>query len=112
MQGTAAVGLSTAAWAGFPCKQVALRMPRPWWSPRELMRSRSIPRCRSMASRLLWRAVYENLVKYEGDTLEIVPHLAESYEISPDGLTYTFKIRPGISFRRGAVECGRGETLD
>jgi peptide/nickel transport system substrate-binding protein len=53
-------------------------------------------------SPLLWRAVYENLVKYDGDTLDIVPNLAESYEISDDGLTYTFKIRPGISFTDGA----------
>ncbi len=53
-------------------------------------------------SPLLWRAVYENLVSYDGDTLDIVPHLAESYEISEDGLTYTFKIRPGISFTDGA----------
>src|SRR5215211_9121520 len=52
-------------------------------------------------SPLLWRAVYENLVKYEGETLDIVPHLAESYEISPDGLTYTFKIRKGVSFSDG-----------
>lgn len=53
-------------------------------------------------SPLLWRAVYENLVSYDGDTLDIVPHLAESYDISEDGLTYTFKIRPGISFTDGA----------
>jgi peptide/nickel transport system substrate-binding protein len=53
-------------------------------------------------SPLLWRAVYENLVSYDGDTLDIVPHLAESYEISEDGLTYTFNIRPGITFTDGA----------
>ena len=53
-------------------------------------------------SPLLWRAVYENLIKYEGDTLDIVPNLAESYEVSKDGLTYTFKIRPGITFTDGA----------
>ena len=53
-------------------------------------------------SPLLWRAVYENLIKYEGDTLDIVPNLAESYEISKDGLSYTFKIRPGITFTDGA----------
>ncbi len=52
-------------------------------------------------SPLLWRAVYETLVKYEGDTLDIVPHLAERYDISDDGLTYTFAIRPGISFSDG-----------
>lgn len=52
-------------------------------------------------SPLLWRAVYETLVAYDGDTLDIVPHLAESYEISEDGLTYTFKIRPGITFTDG-----------
>ena len=52
-------------------------------------------------SPLLWRAVYENLIKYEGDTLNLVPHLAESFEVSPDGLTYTFKIREGVTFSDG-----------
>src|SRR3954465_2100577 len=52
-------------------------------------------------SPLLWRAVYENLLTYDGDTLDIVPHLAESYEVSEDGLTYTFKIRPGVTFSDG-----------
>ncbi|MFM9108307.1 MAG: ABC transporter substrate-binding protein, partial [Chloroflexota bacterium] len=53
-------------------------------------------------SPLLWRAVYETLVRYDGDTLDIVPHLAESYEVSDDGLTYTFMIRPGVTFTDGA----------
>lgn len=52
-------------------------------------------------SPLLWRAAYEGLLKYKGDTLEFVPHLAESYEISADGLTYTFKIRQGVTFSDG-----------
>lgn len=52
-------------------------------------------------SPLLWRAVYERLVEYDGDTLDIVPRLAERYDISDDGLTYTFKIRPGITFSDG-----------
>jgi peptide/nickel transport system substrate-binding protein len=56
-------------------------------------------------SPLLWRAVYEPLVNYKGDTVDIVPHLAESYDISADGLTYTFKIRQGVKF-------SDGETLD
>ncbi len=52
-------------------------------------------------SPLLWRAVYENLLTYDGDTLDIVPHLAESFNVSEDGLTYTFKIRPGVTFSDG-----------
>jgi peptide/nickel transport system substrate-binding protein len=50
---------------------------------------------------LLWRGVYEGLLKYKGDTTEIVPNLAESYTISPDKLTYTFKIRQGVKFSDG-----------
>jgi peptide/nickel transport system substrate-binding protein len=52
-------------------------------------------------SPLLWRAVYESLLKYKDDTLDIVPHLAASYDVSPDGLAYTFEIRPGIKFIDG-----------
>lgn len=52
-------------------------------------------------SPLLWRAVYENLLTYDGETLEIIPCLAESFEVSEDGLTYTFKIRPGVAFTDG-----------
>ncbi len=52
-------------------------------------------------SPLLWRAVYENLLQYDGGTLDIIPCLAESYEVSADGLTYTFKIRPGVTFSDG-----------
>lgn len=53
-------------------------------------------------SPLIWRGVYENLLAYEGSGQEIVPNLAE-YEISPDGLTYTFKLRDGVTFTDGEV---------
>ena len=52
-------------------------------------------------SPLIWRGVYESLLQYKEDTLEIVPLLAESYEISDDKLTYTFKIRKGVKFSDG-----------
>jgi peptide/nickel transport system substrate-binding protein len=52
-------------------------------------------------SPMLWRASYETLVKYDGSTLNIIPHLAESFEISEDQLTYTFTLRPGVKFTDG-----------
>jgi len=46
--------------------------------------------------------IYENLLFFSGaDASAVVPWLAQSYTVSPDGLTYTFHIRPGIKFSDG-----------
>ncbi len=46
--------------------------------------------------------VYEPLIFYKGDQPgEFVPLLAESWTISEDGTTYTFKIRQGVKFHEG-----------
>lgn len=46
--------------------------------------------------------VVEGLVGLEpGSTSKVVPVLAESYEMSADGLTYTFKLRSGVKFHDG-----------
>ena len=42
---------------------------------------------------------YETLVRYENG--EIVPGLAERWDVSPDGLTYTFTLQKGIQFSDG-----------
>ncbi len=48
--------------------------------------------------------IYDRLVEVEvneaGET-EIVPSLAESWDISDDGLTYTFHLRQGVKFHNG-----------
>jgi peptide/nickel transport system substrate-binding protein len=44
--------------------------------------------------------VYEALFQLT-DAGEVVPNLADSYEMSEDGLTYTFKLKPGVKFHSG-----------
>jgi len=45
--------------------------------------------------------IYETLVDLKPGTTEVEPGLAESWEISEDGLTYTFKLRDGVVFHDG-----------
>jgi peptide/nickel transport system substrate-binding protein len=44
--------------------------------------------------------IYSYLVQYDKD-LRPQPDLAESWEISPDGKTYTFSLRKGVKFHNG-----------
>lgn len=44
--------------------------------------------------------IYEGLVSRD-EANEIVPRLASDYEVSPDGLTYTFTLNEGITFHSG-----------
>jgi len=45
--------------------------------------------------------IYNGLVKYDGD-LNLVGDLAESWDISEDGLVITFKLRQGVKWHDGA----------
>jgi ABC-type transport system substrate-binding protein len=46
-------------------------------------------------------AMFSRLVDYKAGTTELEPSLATSYMISPDGLTYTFKLNPKAKFTNG-----------
>ncbi|NIN98225.1 MAG: hypothetical protein GTN93_24230, partial [Anaerolineae bacterium] len=45
--------------------------------------------------------VYEGLLRWDPETLEPRPQLAKSWEISDDGLTYTFSLREGVKWHNG-----------
>jgi len=45
--------------------------------------------------------IYEGLLKYSKDSTKLEPSLAESWDTSTDGLTYTFHLRKGVKFQDG-----------
>ena len=47
------------------------------------------------------KSIFDGLMDYVPGTTELRPGLAESYEISPDGKTYTFHLRKRVTFHNG-----------
>jgi len=45
--------------------------------------------------------IYEGLLKYAPDSTKVEPSLAETWTVSPDGLSYTFKLKQGVKFHDG-----------
>ncbi|WP_183097155.1 ABC transporter substrate-binding protein [Mesorhizobium sp. YM1C-6-2] len=54
----------------------------------------------ALATSLVASKIYDGLLEYDFD-LKPKPSLAESFEVSEDGLTVTFKLRPGVVFHDG-----------
>lgn len=51
---------------------------------------------------VLYSNVFEGLTRFMGDG-SVVPGLAQSWEISEDGLTYTFRLQDGVTFHDGTT---------
>ena len=45
--------------------------------------------------------IFETLVTTPDDSTDVIPGLAESWQVSPDGLAWTFKLRRGVRFHDG-----------
>ncbi len=56
--------------------------------------------------------VYDRLVRFEAtDVKTLVGGVAESWTVSPDGRTFSFTLRPGLTFQSGDPVTGRGRGL-
>src|SRR5947208_1730299 len=47
------------------------------------------------------KSIFDGLMDYEPGTTKLVPHQAESFTVSADGKSYTFKLRRGVKFHNG-----------
>ncbi|MBQ8852656.1 MAG: hypothetical protein IJZ66_09535, partial [Oscillibacter sp.] len=55
----------------------------------------------TVPNKVIWNCTHESLLGIDPETNTIIPELAKSYEISEDGLTYTFHLNEGITFHNG-----------
>lgn len=55
--------------------------------------------------------IYESLLKLDMETMKVVPGIAESYTVSKDAKTFTFKIRKGVYFHDDDCFGGSGREL-
>ena len=79
---------TTSPWA-----RCALRLPAP--------RTRLIRRCSATTARSSCaQNVYEGVLGVN-DKAQIVPAVAKSYTVSPNGLVYTFHLRRNVRFQNG-----------
>src|SRR5438045_538390 len=59
------------------------------------------PQITDLNSTRVAKRIFEGLVAQELGSYKLVPGLAQSWDISKDGLTYTFKLRPNVKFHDG-----------
>jgi len=52
---------------------------------------------------LVTRQIFETLVDYDPVGFKIVPRLAETWSVSPDGRSWTFALRRGVKFHDGTA---------
>ena len=56
--------------------------------------------------------LFNGLVTHKPGTLtEVAPDLAESWEVSDDGLVYTFNLRPGVQWQSGYGELAAADVV-
>jgi ABC-type transport system substrate-binding protein len=95
---------SVALWGASPVPALAEAAPRKGgtliWGHSETTQSLDIHTVGAAASLRVLQNLHGSLVTIDKQ-FAIVPMLAETFETSPDLLTYTFRLRPGLKFHDG-----------
>jgi peptide/nickel transport system substrate-binding protein len=95
LSGLAALGLNATAQAQAPARNQVVMM-------REIDADRYDPhRSTALAAGEVLTLMGDTLVSMDFDMRTIRPGLAERWEVSPDGLTYTFHLRRDVTFCDG-----------
>ena len=71
------------------------------WGHSETTQNLYIHQTGTISTLRILQNIHDGLVTADKD-LNIIPELAESYEVSSDGLTYTFNLRKGVKFHDGS----------
>lgn len=71
------------------------------WGHSETVQNLDIHQTGTASSARVLQNIHASIVDADKD-LNVIPNVAESFELSEDGLTYTFKLRPGVKFHNGA----------
>ncbi|MDO9641076.1 MAG: ABC transporter substrate-binding protein [Pseudotabrizicola sp.] len=72
------------------------------WGHSETTQNLDIHQTGTASSGRVLQNIHSAIVTVDAD-LKVIPDLAESFEVSGDGLTYTFRLRPNVKFHNGAT---------
>lgn len=54
-----------------------------------------------MASFIVSNSIFDSMLEYDNETLRLKPALADGWEVSPDHLAYTFRLKKGVLWHDG-----------
>ncbi len=72
------------------------------WGHSETTQNLDMHQTGTASSGRVLQNIHSSIVTVD-ENLNVIPGLAESFEVSPDGLQYTFKLRPNVKFHNGAT---------
>lgn len=100
------IAASAALWIGFGPSALQAQEPVSGgtlvWGHSETTQNLDMHQTGTASTSRVLQNIHDSIVTINSD-MEVVPQLAESFEISDDGLTYTFHLRDGVMFHDGST---------